>query len=672
MNKLLISTILTTALCSHAVYAGTDISPDDLLNMSLEQLANVEVTSVSKKAEKASEAAAAIFVITQDDIRRSGATSIPEALRMAPGLNVAQSGSHAWAISSRGFNDQFANKLLVLMDGRSVYTPIFSGVFWDVQDTALADIERIEVIRGPGATLWGANAVNGVINIITKQAKDTQGGYASVSAGNYDRTADTVRYGTKLGDSGHVRAYAKYNERDEARSLTGAGAHDEWNKAQAGFRADMTANETHNVTVQGDVYRGGEDYSVNLPLSASAANTDEVVLGGNILARWTNKLSATSETTLQMYYDNAQRTNISRSNNSLLYSSNVDTFDVDMQHTWTPVSGHDVVWGGSYRLVQSEILGEPYTSFTPQSRSDNLFSAFVQDKITLAPDRLFLTLGSKFERNDYTKFEYQPSARLQWLADSNQTVWASVSRAVRTPNIANDGAQVLVTPISGGPTVFLAQTNNSSLNSEDLIAYELGYRVQPASNVSVDATVYYNDYDNLLLGALGPVTGPFVSPVLGAYFVQTTIPVNTGSAHAWGAELSTKWNPTEKVELAASYTLQKLKFEQVDTYSYSFTGKSPEHQLNVRSTVFLPHNLEWNTSAYYVSSLSARDLATGLNTNAYTRLDTRLAWQATDAIEVSLVGQNLLDPAHKEFNGFLYQSVSAIPRSYYANVAVKF
>lgn len=626
------------------------------------------MTSVSKKSEKASEAAASIFVITQEDIERSGMTSIPEVLRIVPGLNVAQSGSHQWAISARGFNDQFANKLLVLIDGRSVYTPLYSGVYWDVQDTPLQDIERIEVIRGPGATQWGANAVNGVINIITKNAKYTQGGLVSSTAGNVDRSLNTVRYGTQISENGYIRTYAKYDERDEVRTARGLGAHDAWNKAQAGFRADLKPEDDQKFTFQGDVYRSGQDYALNLPYVAGVipTNTHEKVSGGNLMGKWNKKNSSTSEIDLQLYYDAARR-------NNLVFDSNVQTADIDLQHTWTELQSHEIISGVSYRLVKSDVDGTSYIKFAPSSRLDNLFSAFAQDKITLNPNDLFLTLGSKFEHNDYSGFEFQPSARLSWLIDGKQTLWGSISRAVHTPSVSDDSAdsRYIIGPVGGG--VILARSGDKNTEAEDLIAYEIGYRIQPASNISIDSSLFYNDYNNLLLGSVRGTSGLLDDPILGGnHFIQTVFPVSAGSAHVWGGELTAKWNPADYLELVGGYTLQQLKFDQGDPYGLSFGGKSPQQQFNIRSTVFFPHDVEWNTAVYYTDSLKAADIYTSTGTPAYTRLDTRLAWQALEGLELSLVGQNLLDKSHKEFNGFLYQSSSEIPRAYYGNVTWKF
>lgn len=641
-------------------------NPDDLLNLSLEQLSNIEVTSVSKRSEKASEAAAAIYVITQDDIRQSGLTSIPELLRMVPGLNVAQSGSHQWAISARGSNDQFANKLLVLIDGRTVYTPLFSGVFWDTQDVVTEDIERIEVIRGPGATLWGANAVNGVINIITKNAKDTQGGILSVSSGNLNNALLSARYGRKVGENVYVRSYVKRDDYNHLDTLTNTTAKDAWSKSQAGFRADWANSENQSFTLQGDLYHAKEKNPLNVPLVGApfvaTVKNDEMDVGGNILGRWDNKISDISNLTVQVYYDLARRDNYA-------YANRLDTFDIDLQHIWTPITAHEIVWGIGYRLIKSDTENTGYIQLTPAKRSDNLYSAFIQDKIAILPEELFLTLGSKFEHNEFTGFEMQPSARFSWLVNEKQTIWGAVSRAVRTPNIAQADLQLVVAALGGGA---LAARVGSSSESEELVAYELGYRIQPTRNTSLDIAGFYNDYSRLILGLQGTPFGPVTLPILGAAGIAPVLPINAGTAQSWGIETAAKWNPTSTVELSAGYTLLQLKFDQTDPYGFSFGGKSPEQQFNIRSNLQLPYNVEFNTALYYVDHLTALSPSSGRSVPDYTRLDMKLSWEPLDNIEVSLVGQNLLDKSHPEFAGFLYQADSQIPRSFYGNITWKF
>ncbi|MDX1974525.1 MAG: TonB-dependent receptor [Rickettsiales bacterium] len=659
---------LGVAMQMSPAYAAKEIDQDALLNLSLEELTNIEVTSVSKKAEKASEAAAAIYVITQDDIHRSGLTNIPELLRMVPGLHVAQSGSHQWSVSSRGMSGQFADTLLVLIDGRTVYTPLYSGVYWDIQDTPLQDIERIEVIRGPGATLWGANAVNGVINIITKSSKDTQGGYASTTVGNYLNAEASTRYGAKIDDNSYVRAYAKYNDYAEAKTMADRGADDNWNKAQAGFRTDLHTTDNRSFTLQGDMYDAGTNGILNLlqPAGNTVPNfVRESDNGGNILGRWNEKFAKDSELTVQMYYDLAMRENI-------VFDHNIQTLDLDAQHAWSAIDRHEIVWGMGYRRVITDVdsnprtaLGIPYFSMSPNNQEQNLYSAFFQDKIALVKDQFFLTLGSKFEHNDFTGIEYQPSARLSWIVDDSQTLWSSISRSVRTPNIGGT-SNVQQLAVALAPDTFYTQVGNPNQDSIEMVAYELGYRIQPAKNLSFDLSTFYNDYDNMIIGVQG--TPYFVGP----YTMVPISPESLGRAHTWGFEAASKWNPVNWAELSASYTLLHMKFEQPDPLGYNFRDRSPEHQFNVRSTFFLPHNVEFTTSAYYVDQLQAIDINTTSDVSDYLRFDTRLAWKPMDSLELSLVGQNLLDGEHQEYYGFAYQNSSQVPRSVYGNITWKF
>ena len=577
--------LLATTSISHA--AEKDV---DLLNMSLSQLSNVSVTSVSKKSEKASQAPAAIYVITQEDIHRSGATSIPEALRMVPGIQVAQAGSNQWAITSRGHNDQFANKLLVLMDGRTLYTPLFSGVYWDVQDTMLEDIERIEVIRGPGATLWGANAVNGVINIITKKAADSSGGIVNAGYGNHERGFVSGRYGGSLNEKTHYRGYAKFMRKDELEAVTGGDANDAWRQGRGGFRVDYEHSDRDDFTFQGDIYRGSSDFPITTPSLAfpfaQSISDQEDVSGANILTRWNRKLSENGNMSLQVYYDNASRSNA-------VLENSVHTFDVDFQHAFTPHQRHELVWGGGYRLVKDSIEDTIIVNFNPDNTNDNTFSAFVQDKVALSADELYLTLGSKFEHNDYTGFEYQPSAKLTWLLNDKQTLWTSVSRAVRTPNRGNSDAILSVLTVPTGnpllPAGFVSSVGNTELDSEELIAYEIGYKIQPKENLSIDISAFYNDYDKEFAGALG---APFLNVYNGLPYVIVPIGTeNLGEPDSQGVELAVNWKVMDNWQLAAGYNYLNFDFNAVGA-GFSFGGKSPRHQFNAMliTTVILQHS----------------------------------------------------------------------------------
>ena len=649
--------LLTTPINAIAQDAG---EAGGFESFSLDQLADMEVTSVSKKSEKASEAAAAIYVISNEDIRRSGATSIPEALRGAPGLQVAQANSHVWSVSVRGFNDHFANKLLVLIDGRTIYTPLFSGVHWDSQDTPLDDVERIEIIRGPGATLWGANAVNGVINIITKNSADTQGGLAKAGLGNEEHGFGTVRYGGKLSENATYRAYVKYFNRDEATDIQGFDARDPLENSQAGFRTDWKIDGANKLTVQGDMYNAKkEDRSLFPTLSAPFVNPviqETLMSGMNILSRYSHSISETSEVTLQSYIDRVVR------QNDVLDESRT-TFDLDMQHAFNAGERHEFIWGLGYRLISDDLEGSFVLDFTPEERTNNLFSAFVQDKIELLADEVFLTLGSKFEHNDYTGFELQPSARLSWLINNRQTFWTSVSRAVRTPNRASDdislAAQVLPTPI---PTL-LRQAGDRSAESEELTAYEIGYRIQPRENLSFDIATFYNDYDKLFSNRIG---APRLVLTPSPHGMVPVTAQNLNSGVTYGIEVSSNWDVTDAWQLGASYSLLKTELDLVAATQVTTEGNSPEQQFAVRSHVKLPHNLELS------NALSFTDQLPGERIGDYVRFDARLGWKPMENVELSVSGQNLLDNHHPEFTPFIYNEPSQVDRSIYASVAVRF
>ncbi|MEO6569632.1 MAG: TonB-dependent receptor, partial [Opitutaceae bacterium] len=430
--------------------------PKALKNFTIEQLMDLDVTSVSKRPERLFETASAIQVITGDDIRRSGATSIPEALRLASNLEVAQIDARQWAITARGFNNVFADKMLVLIDGRSVYTPLYAGVYWDVQDTLLVDLDRIEVISGPGGTQWGANAVDGVINITTKSAKDTQGGVLLGGLGTELRDSAGLRYGGRLVPGVYYRVYGKYFDRGDSVRSNGSRSNDAWRTIQGGFRVDWDSVASNAFTFQGDAYNG----------SMGLVGPDNIRVNGvNVLGRWTRTLAQDADLKLQVYFDRTHR----RIPGS--FTQDLNTMDFDFQHRFPVGSTHDLIWGVGYRVVADDIVNTPANAFLPPRVTRELFSVFAQDKITLSKDRLMVTLGTKIEHDGYTGFEFEPSARAAWTPNQQNTVWLAVSRGVRTPSRVDRDLFSPATPpyrVAGG----------SHVVSEKLIAYELGYRVQ--------------------------------------------------------------------------------------------------------------------------------------------------------------------------------------------------
>jgi iron complex outermembrane receptor protein len=606
-----------------------------LKKLSLKELMDLEVTSVSRHSEKLVETPSAIQVITQKEIIRSGVTSIPEALRLASNLNVAQIDSRQWAISARGFNNSISNKLLVLMDGRTLYTPLFAGVFWDVQDTLLEDIDRIEVISGPGATLWGANAVNGVINITTMDAKDTQGLMLIGRAGTELRGVVGARYGDKIGSNAFYRVYGKYSDRDSTQFSNGRDGADEWHNGQGGFRIDCDKNEIDHFTIQGDLYNGRFD---------QFRQPEGKVSGGNIVTRWSRVLSPGSQIKVQFFYD---RTNRDIPNTFL---ENLDTYDFDFQHHFNFNNRHEIVWGAGYRLTNDDITNGITLAFLPPQLTHHLFSSFVQDQIAIIKDKFYLTYGTKLEHNSYTGFEFQPSGRVTWKLDTQRTIWGAVSRAVRTPSrIDRDFFAPPQPPflLAGGP----------NFESEELIAYELGYRSQQFEHISLSIAPFYHDYDHVR--SLEQIHPPFPFPIVFG---------NGKSGQAYGAELSAEIQATDRWLIRTGYTELQIHIRpkpgSTDPTAGSAESHDSNHQFLLRSSLDLPKNLQFDSTFRAVSRIANQKVP------AYAELDLRLAWAPNSALELSIVGQNLLHSGHVEFGA--PASSHEIQRSMYGKIVWHF
>ena len=607
--------------------------------------------------------AAAVFVITNEMIRRSGATCIPEALRMAPGLDVAQFNSNTWAISSRGFDGVNAKKLLVLIDGRSVYTPVSSGVYWDVQDVVLEDVERIEVIRGPGGTLWGANAVNGVINIITKSASDTQGTYLNAGGGSVERSFETVRYGGKIGEDGFYRVYGKYFDRGSFFDPN-QPANDGWNQGRFGFRTDwnLTADKSDTLTLQGDHYVGASDLSAYhtqtvqpylVPLEGSVRNT-----GDNVLARYRHITDEDSDWSVQSYFDNFVR------DNTILNSERVRTFDIELQYRFRFSERQQITCGTGYRYVDAFCPSEDPFTASVQPSQGNIYTAnqFIQDEIALAPDHLALILGCKLEQNTFTNFEYEPTVRLRWTPDHTHTLWGAVSRAVRVPSFTEEGIYATVPPQSGS-SVFGRILGNDELVSENLMAYEIGFREQTTERFSWDLATFYNVYDNLIgsVPVPPPVPEPDPSP---SHLVLPIVFANSESANTYGAELSTNWSVTERWRLTSNYTFLRMITHGTGGQSND-PGKTPCHQVSLRSSWDLREDLDFDMTGRYV------DCLTSLGVPSYITMDLRLAWRPRKNLELAAVGQNLLQPHHYEFGPStetLGNEATEVPRGVYGTL----
>ncbi len=632
----------------------------NLKELSLEQLGNVKVTTASKEPEKVWRTPAAIYVLTQEDIRRSGATSIPEVLRLVPGVEVAQIDSDHWAVGVRGFGGEFSKSLLVLIDGRSVYTPLFSGVYWQLQNTVMEDIDRIEVIRGPGGTIWGANAVNGVMNIITKSSKDTHGMLASAEGGNVDQGSSTVRYGGDNGKGFNYRVYGMGFIRGPEFHPDGANF-DDWRTGQLGFRTDWNSTTGDAFTVQGDMYKGsdGERVAVSSysPPSVQVIDGAHDVSGGNILGRWQRQLNDGSDIQLQAYYDRTTRF-------SPQLGEIRDTFDVDFLYHFKWKGNQELLTGVGARWSPDTIFQHfPTLDFEPHQETDSIYSWFVQDQIPIVSEKLSLTVGSKFEHNNYSGFEFQPDARLLWAPTKHQSVWAAVSRAVRTPSRLDQDLQ-LTDFLTANPPIFLRVVGSKSFVSEKLLGSEVGYRALLAKGLYLDVTAFHNNYNDMY--GYGP----------GSAFVETTPPpahfilqlplANALKGATYGVEIAPDWKPVSWWELKGSYSYLHLVVKDKAGFTdnmntVSDKGSSPHHEFVIQSFFNFPKKFEFDQTLRYVSALPAQLVS------AYTTADLRLGWRPTSTWEFSVVGQNLLQPQHAEF-GSDVDTIVGIKRAAYAKI----
>jgi len=626
-------------------------APDDLKQLSLEQLGSVEVTSVSKDPQQVQKIPAAIFVITQEDIRRSGATSIPEALRLAPGVEVARTDANHWSVAIRGFAGQFSKSLLVLVDGRSVYTPLFSGVYWDLPYVMLEDVERIEVIRGPGGTIWGSNAVNGVINIITKSSKETHGELATAGSGTVDQGTGTFRYGGTAGKDFDYRIYGTGGIRGQEFHADGDGF-DHWRIGQMGFRTDWRSGEKDSFTLQGDIYRGesGESSLVAsftpFPVDTGAETAvqgKDYVSGGNLLARWQHTTGEGSDIQIQAYFDRTNRQNFE-------LGETRDTFDIDfVQHART-YGKQELTWGLGARVSPSNFIQTSFgVNFLPASQTDSIYSGFVQYEMPLVRDKLTLTAGTKLEHNNFSGFEYEPSVRLMWTPTEHQSFWGAATRAVRTPSRVDQDVQFAIYVENLPPPVYFQIVGNPNLKAEELIGYEVGYRTQVNSNLYVDFTTFYNTYDDLQ--GYGPISlGASPDPL---FLVLPYANVIEGSTV--GTEIAPNWKITRWWQVRGSYSYlhmdlkDKPGFTDTGNILKSYLGSSPSSMVSFQSLFNLPMHFELDETFRYSSKLPAQGVS------AYSTADVRLGWHVElvegQGLDFSVIGQNLLQPAHAEFGG---------------------
>jgi iron complex outermembrane receptor protein len=631
------------------VFAGVAQQPDpglqnSLRGLSLEQLGNIEVTSVSKSPVTVARTPAAVYVITQQDIRRSGVTSLPEALRLAPGVEVSQIDGVKWAVGIRGFQSRLSRSVLVLIDGRSVYSPLFHGVYWEVQDTLLEDVDRIEVIRGPGGTIWGPDAVNGVINIITKNAHDTRGALVSMGGGNVNQGFLNARYGGGNDTNFSYRVYAKA-------SSSGPEYHfdrrlfDDQRRVQTGFRIDWDITGRDAVTIQGDLYDGeaGENNRITSlsPPYVSILNQNANLSGGNVLARWKHILSGGSDFQVQMYYDRVNRVQATQGEHR-------DTYDLDLVHHLMLGDRHDFIWGLGARVSPAYLPKiVPTYFFVPNRRTDQLYSAFAEDEFAIVPDRLSLTLGAKFFHSSFSGFNTEPGVRLLWTPTTHQSYWAAFTHAIRTPSDIEDTLQYTRLR-STTPLEFNVVIGDGVFTSESEMSYEAGYRQLIIPGFSVDLAAFYNVYGDLQ--SLEPGT-PYTASANGTtYTVHPFVNRNGVKGTSKGFEIAPSWKPVEWWRLQGSYSFLNMNLHNgagsTDlSTAQSLEHSSPRHQFGGQSFLDLPGHLEFSQIFRYVSVLGAQDV------KGYETADLRLSWRGIPHLEFAVTAQNLLQPHHVEFAG---------------------
>ncbi len=645
--------LLTLVLLGSAVPrlpASAEADAASLRNLSIEELMETKVTSVTKYPETLQNAAAAVQVISAEEIHRSGYTTIADALRLADNLNVAQKNPHDWAISARGFNANVGDKMLVLVDGRSAYTPLFAGVFWNTVDYVLEDVDRIEVISGPGGTLWGANAVNGVINIITKNARDTQGTFVEVGTGSELQKYAGLRYGVALSPTVSLRVYGKYADYDAGALPDGSAASDAWRQGQAGFRIDGTAGTDEVFGLQGDYYSGQEDVQGLGPAHLS---------GGNVVGHWSHRLANDSEVSAIAYFDRTHLEDpfgVTPFQPAGVFIDNLNNYSLEAQHRFWIGDTHQVIWGAGFRLTDDHVEQQaPNFGFFPAHQSQDLYHIFAQDDIQVDP-KVVVTVGAKFEHNDYTGWEFQPNIRVRWQVNSVHTVWAAISRAVRTPSRYDRDLSIPAIP----PGII---TGSETFESEKVTSAELGYRGQFSDKFAASLSLFYNEYDDLR--GLSPTTGSF----LPLYYSNSV----EGRTH--GAELSLDYVMFKWWTWHAGYARLDehlyVKAGMADFQNAMGETADPRNQFSVRTAIDLPHDVQFDAFCRWVDPLVITAFNTPGVVPGYSELDVRLAWHPSKAWEISLVGRNLLHAQHAEY-GSPGPQREELQRAIFAKIAWKF
>lgn len=647
-------------------FGASSVGAKGLMEMSLEELMTLQVTSAAKAPTSLLKTSAAIYVITREDIRRSGANSIPELLKMVPGMNVAQLDSNRWAISARGFNGQFANKLLVMIDGRSVYTPFFSGVLWDAQDLVLAEIERIEVIRGPGASLWGANAVNGIINIITRSAEDTSGAQITAWVGTEERGGLSLMQSSDLGSNSYLRLTAKGFVRDDSQ-LNGIDADDDMTMGRVGFRWDYVGNQFTGKTT-GGFYQGQNGANFDLVSHEGDyhhhVNDDTDMVGGHLLTSWSRQLNSKSSFSFQFYFDYSRR-------EEALYDEDLQVFDAEFQHNYEFSPGHKLTWGGNLRTYFDDTTAHTHFFIDPASDQYNSYSIFVQDDYPLLQN-LTLTLGGKFEHNDFTGWEIQPNGRLLWEVSETVSLWGAVSHAVRTPSRYEATGQIVVALYPPGhdlnPTPIPAIYNfrgADDFKAEELTAYEFGLRSLLDENISVDISIFYNDYKSLRTGT-DPESTVIVDE-FGPYIELVGIANNELEGDTYGFEAAMEWQVTADWKLVGSYSYMEMDFDfagRLEAFLNSFYAR---HQGSLQSRLNLSHNIETDLWLTYTDEIAVQ------NQPEIWDLSIRLGWQPTPQWQLELVGQNLLHSHKKQLTSEVISVMSSeIERGVFLRVNYQF
>ena len=664
--------VVTSRDCGAQGVESGQTAPGSLKQLSLSELGDVEVTTVSKQPQQLQRTPAAVFVITPEDIRRSGARTLPEVLRLAPGVEVARIDADHWSVAIRGFAGQFSKSLLVLIDGRSVYTPLFDGVYWDVQNVMLEDIERIEVIRGPGGTIWGANAVNGVINIITKSSKETSGAVTTLGGGNVDQGTGAVRYGSSAGKDFDYRFYSTGALRGPEYHAD-ANRFDDFRMGQMGFRTDWNADNKNTLTVQGDIYGAlsGERFllATYSPPAEIVAADKANVSGGNLLARWQHTSGEGSDIQIQTYFDRTNR-------QDLELGETRDTFDIDFVQHLRVRGDQELTWGLGGRVSPSNYIQiAPGVNFLPNKQTESIYSAFVQYELPIVRDKLMLTAGTKLEHNSFSGFNYQPSLRLLWMATARHSFWTAVTRAVRTPSRIDEDVKfdIFIENLPTAP-VYFEILGNPQQKAEQLIGYEAGYRTQVTRSLYLDFTGFYNSYRDLQ--NYGPLALAVTNtpPPLRLLIV---VPYANGiQGNTVGGEVAPNWKVTQWWQIRGSFSFLHMGLEDKPGYTdtggllASYEGSSPRHVLGFQSLINLPKHFEFDQTFRFSSALPAQKGLPGQTVKAYSTADVRLGWHLGEHWEFSAVGQNLLQPFHMEFGGDPGPLVG-IKRSVYAKVIWK-